>query len=125
MKHVLTAATVDADGNATTDQFYVPGATVEYTITVSYTGSNTANAGAIVMTDPIPAGTTFVAGSITYIEASTTVEGVNSVENLTDLDTDADEGSFGSNTVTVDFDGTRNGDDVNPDVITFRVTIDE
>lgn len=41
----------------------VPGATITYTLTVTPSGSATANN--VVVTDPVPANTTFVAGSLT------------------------------------------------------------
>lgn len=112
-----TAAIIDNGlDDGSTDQFYIPGATVEYTITISYSGSISSNAGNIVMTDPIPAGTTYVAGSID----------LNGDDTITDVD-DTDAGDFGvtlGNAVTVAISGTRNGSSVD-DVIKFRVTIDE
>ncbi len=109
-----TAQVVDASGNPT-DQFYIPGAFVEYTLTIDYDGSTTNTAGQITLSDPIPADTTFVSGTITL-----------NGTGLTDGD-DADAGDFdvtNSGAVTVTIPGTRAGDAAD-DVITFRVEIDD
>lgn len=89
----------------------VPGATVTYTLRVTVTGAGTAES--IVITDPVPANTTYAAGSLTLNAAA-----------LTDAAGD-DAG---------DFDATRPGEvtvslgDLDPtsppQTITFQVTID-
>jgi uncharacterized repeat protein (TIGR01451 family) len=49
--------------NATTRPKAIPGATVIYTITVTNMGTGPIDAGTLVITDPIPANTSFVAGN--------------------------------------------------------------
>ncbi len=58
-----TVVVIDDPFNGTTDPKAIPGATLEYTISVENTGG--AAALGAVLTDNIPAGTTFVAGSAT------------------------------------------------------------
>lgn len=60
---VTKTATVISDPiNGTSNPKAIPGATMQYTITVVNSGS--ANATSVKVTDPIPANTTYVAGSI-------------------------------------------------------------
>lgn len=111
-----TAQVVDASGTVLTDQFYIPGAFVEYTLTIAYDGSTTNNASAITLSDPIPAGTTYVAGTITLNGGA-----------ITDADDVTDTGDFDETTsgaVTVEIPSTRNGGSPD-DVVTFRVEIDD
>lgn len=84
----------------------VPGATITYTLELVATGSGSLTGAAI--TDPVPAGTTYVPGSLT----------LNSV-SLTDL-ADADAGSVAAGTVTVNL-GTVTAPATN--TVTFQVTI--
>ena len=58
-----TAAVIDDPFNGGTDPKAIPGATIEYTIAVSNTGAQAATT--VTLSDPIPANTTYVAGSIT------------------------------------------------------------
>jgi len=68
----------------------VTGATIRYTITVSVTGSGTANS--VIVADPVPANTTYTPGSLR----------LNGVTLTDALDIDAgDVGGTASNTVTV------------------------
>lgn len=85
----------------------VPGATITYTLELDATGSGNLTGAAI--SDPIPAGTSYVPGSLT----------LNSVA-LTDL-ADADAGSVVAGTVTVTL-GTVTAPATN--TVTFQVTID-
>lgn len=84
----------------------VPGATITYTLTLVATGSGSLTGAAI--TDPVPAGTTYVPGSLT----------LNSV-SLTDV-ADGDAGSVAAGTVTVNL-GTVTAPATN--TVTFQVTI--
>lgn len=84
----------------------VPGATITYTLTLGATGSGNLTSAAI--TDPVPAGTTYVPGSLT----------LNSV-SLTDV-ADGDAGSVAAGTVTVNL-GTVTAPATN--TVTFQVTI--
>ncbi|MEO0510314.1 MAG: hypothetical protein AAF065_10700 [Verrucomicrobiota bacterium] len=107
----------NSDGSGGADQFYLPGERVRYTITLDYSGLDEEDASNIVMADPIPANTTYVAGSIT----------LNTVAQ-TDADDDpgtdfSDFGATTADTVTVVIQGTRNSSS-SDDVITFDVTID-
>lgn len=85
----------------------VPGATITYTLELDATGSGNLTGAAI--SDPIPAGTSYVPGSLT----------LNSVA-LTDV-ADADAGSVVAGTVTVTL-GTVTAPATN--TVTFQVTID-
>lgn len=84
----------------------VPGATITYTLTLTATGSGDLTGTAI--TDPIPAGTTYVPGSLTLNAGA-----------LTDI-ADADAGTVAANTVTVTL-GTVTAPATN--TVTFQVTI--
>jgi uncharacterized repeat protein (TIGR01451 family) len=85
-----------------------PGTTLTYTIEITNSGS--ADASNVVMTDPVPANTTYVAGSITQDGAS-----------LTD-GADGDNATSDGTTVTVDV-GTLAGAGGRTE-ITFQATID-
>lgn len=87
-----------------------PGATLTYTVVVTNNGTGAATS--IVLTDPIPANTTFVAGSITY-NAAPQSDGA-------DLDS-ADFNVSNANTVTVNVGTLAAGATA---TITFQVTID-
>ena len=102
-----TAAVID-DPFGGTDP--LSGATIRYTITVTVSGSGTATS--LVITDPIPADTTYKAGTL-QLDAAL----------LTDA-ADADEGDMGistANTVTVSLGDVVGGAAAN--TITFDVTI--
>lgn len=88
------------------DQFYIPGATLTYTITVAYDGVSTATATDIVVTDDIPDNTTF--------SGLGTVQ-INGVAH-------GGAATFADPTLTVTLPA-RAGDAAD-DVITFQVTID-
>ena len=84
----------------------VPGATIRYALQVDVTGTGTADN--LVITDSIPANTTYVAASIS-------LDSVSQTDNV-----DADAGSFGGGIVTVDL-GSVPGPATR--VITLDVTI--
>lgn len=84
----------------------IPGATITYTLTATISGSGSVSG--LTLSDPIPANTTYVPGSIT-------LGGVT----LTDA-ADTDAGRFASGAVTVAV-GTVAGGNVR--TVTFRVTI--
>ncbi|ADE54313.1 hypothetical protein [Coraliomargarita akajimensis] len=109
---VTKTAAVTDDGldNGTTEQLYIPGATVTYTITIAYSGSASQTADAITLSDPLPDNTTFVANSILINGAAAVAPDTASYDGGTD-------------TVTVTLDAGRAGDASN-DVVTFEVTID-
>lgn len=89
----------------------VPGSTLTYSITVEVT--NTATASAVIVSDPIPANTTYVADSITLNAAA-----------LSDA-ADADAGELdtgGAATVVVRLGDLTQADGVQ--TVTFQVTID-
>jgi uncharacterized repeat protein (TIGR01451 family) len=88
----------------------MPGATLTYSIDVTVTGPGTANS--VVITDPLPASTTYTTGSLTLNAAS-----------LTDV-VDADAGDVSGttpNTVTVDLGDLTPASPVQ--TITFEVII--
>lgn len=97
-------------GHVVTDAFggnnAVPGATITYTLTFAATGAGNLTGAAI--TDPIPAGTTYVTGSLTLNAAA-----------LTDA-ADADAGTFTGSGIAVAL-----GTVIAPDTktVTFKVTI--
>jgi uncharacterized repeat protein (TIGR01451 family) len=109
---VLVAVTKSADID---DPFGgdepVPGATITYTIQVAVSGSGTANGLDIV--DPIPANTTYLAGSLTLDAAG--------LSDALDLDP-GDVGGTTADTVTVMLGDVVAGGGVR--TITFTVTID-
>ena len=86
----------------------VPGATITYQLVANVSGSGTLNG--LVITDDIPADTSYVAESIT----------LNGVAR-TDTDADADDASFDGSEVTVNLGSVAGG---NSRTITFQVTID-
>jgi uncharacterized repeat protein (TIGR01451 family) len=102
-----TSAVISDPANGTTNPKRIPGATVRYTITVTNNGA--ANASNVVITDPIPANTTYAGSSLTLNTAS-----------LTDV-VDLDAGSVGAGGVTVNA-GTLNSGGSTA-TITFDVTI--
>lgn len=86
----------------------VPGAVVTYRLVASVNGS--ASIDNLVVSDPVPANTTYTPGSITLDGAA-----------LTDAD-DADAGDAAAGTVTVDLGTVAGGAD---HTITFQVTIND
>jgi uncharacterized repeat protein (TIGR01451 family) len=84
----------------------VPGSTITYTIVATVSGAGSLNN--LVINDPLPAGTTFVAGSIT-LEAAT----------LTDA-ADADAGNYNGTRVSVALGNVPAGQ---TRTVTFRATI--
>ena len=86
----------------------VPGAVVTYRLIASVTGS--ASVSDLVVSDPVPANTTYTPGSLTLDGAP-----------LTDA-SDADAGEAVAGTVTVDLGTVAGGAD---HTITFQVTIDD
>lgn len=116
--------------NGTTNPKSIPGATIEYCLDVNNTGA--ATAGSLVLTDAIPANTTYVAGSI---RSAVTGTGAACDDGFTtgtseDDDTagadegDPDGGDFGVTTggaVTVTTPSITTG---NRFKATFRVTVD-
>lgn len=84
----------------------IPGATITYSITANVTGSGSVSG--LNISDPIPANTSFVPGSIT-------LGGVAQTDA-----NDSDAGRFASNTVTVAVGSVSGG---NSRTVTFRVTI--
>ena len=108
---VVSSASVALSKSAVvTDQFGrnnpVPGATLTYTLTATVTGSGTASN--LVISDPIPAGVTYVPGSITLGGTAKTDA------------TDGDEAIFSTNTVTVNTGNVAGGQ---TRVVTFRAVI--
>lgn len=113
--YLVANVTVTVNKAATvTDQFGgnkpVPGATIRYTITVTVAGSGTAVG--VVITDPIPANTTYTANSLT----------LNAVAITDGADADAgDVGATTAGTVTVNLGSLTSASAVQ--TITFDVTI--
>lgn len=68
-----TSSVVSDPFNNTTNPKAIPGATVQYTITVANTGSQPATG--VAITDPIPGNTDYVAGSITVNGSSVSDSG--------------------------------------------------
>ncbi len=109
--YVVNAATVSLVKSAVVkDPFNgsepVPGATITYTIVATVTGTGSVNS--LSVADPVPANTTYQAGTIK-------LGGVAQTDGV-----DADAGSFGSNTVTVNL-GTVAGGQTR--TVTFDVKI--
>lgn len=96
------ASVLDPRGGANVE----PGSVLTYRLTVTLTGTGSVNN--LVITDPLPAETTYVAGSILVNGAARTDA------------TDADNAGFSGNTVTVNF-----GNTASPivHVIEFRATV--
>lgn len=90
----------------------VPGATITYTLEVTVTGSGTATG--IVLSDPIPVNTTYVAGSITLNAAGQT--------DASDSPTDESEFDVGGNQILVNLGDVAAG--AGTQTVTFQVTID-
>lgn len=126
--------TVDGDSTScSAPPKRIPGAVIQYCITVENTGGVSADD--VVITDAVPANTTYVAGSIwtnvtgatTTCDLTDTLTAAGNLQAEDDNAADADEtdpagGSFAANTVTVQ---------LKPDVgasgiarASFRVTID-
>ena len=85
-----TSAVISDPFNGSTNPKRIPGAVVRYTVSVTNTGA--ASATNVVLTDPLPANTSYVNGSLTLNAGGLTDGG------------DADAGDFGAttaNTVTV------------------------
>lgn len=89
---VVKTVVVDGGGDAATTT--APGKTLIYTITVTLTGTGTANN--LIIIDPLPAELTYVPGSIT----------VNAATRTDADDPGADNAKFSANTVTVNFGNT-------------------
>lgn len=108
---VAKTSTVISDPfNGTTNPKAIPGAQVRYTLTVDNTGS--AGADAIALVDPIPASTTYAAGTIT-LDGTPLSDGA-----------DADAGDYDSSnvgSVTVNLGSIAPGGSA---TVTFDVTID-
>jgi len=95
----------------------IPGAIVEYTITLTNTG--TADATNVVVTDAIPADTTYVDASLLVaMDGATTPVAVDAAVASYDAGTDTITANLG----TVDGDADPANQETN--IITFRVTID-
>ncbi len=107
----VKAASITLNKSATVqDQFggnnAVPGATITYTIVATVSGAGSLNN--LVINDPIPAGTTYVAGSMTLQAAS-----------LTDA-VDTDAGNFNGTRVSFSLGNVPAGD---TRTVTFRAII--
>ena len=88
----------------------VPGATITYTITAVFTGTGTA--ANLVITDPVPANTSYVANSLTFNAAAMTDGGGDDA---------GDFNNTNANSVTVDL-GNVTAPIANQ-IVSFRVTI--
>lgn len=95
--------------NNTTNPKVIPGAVVRYTITVQNDATSSAAGDNVVITDPIPADTSFAPGSLTLDGAP-----------LTDAN-DADAGTFNGTAITVDLGDVVPG---GTQVVTFDVVVD-
>ncbi|MBI5971265.1 MAG: DUF11 domain-containing protein [Deltaproteobacteria bacterium] len=111
--YLVSSVTVSVVKSAVVSGTYgtnpVPGATITYTVTVTVTGTGTATS--VVITDPIPANTTYTANTLK----------LNTVL-LTD-GADADAGNVTAGTVTVALGSLTSASLPMPQVITFAVTI--
>jgi uncharacterized repeat protein (TIGR01451 family) len=111
---------ISTDGGTTfttTPSAVNPAATLTYRITV--TNSGTGNATSVVLTDPMPTYTTYVASSARRASGTTNTYGV--ATNLTDAVDGTDSYSFGSNTATYNIGTINSGSSVQ---FFFRVTVD-
>jgi uncharacterized repeat protein (TIGR01451 family) len=114
---VSSVALAIAKSSAVADPFggtqAIPGATITYTLTVTVSGAGSADS--VVLTDAIPANTTYVAGSMTRNAAP-----------LTDAsDSPVDEADFGASTAGALTFGLGNLPAGGPpETLTFQVTID-
>jgi uncharacterized repeat protein (TIGR01451 family) len=104
-----TSAVISDPFNGGTNPKRIPGATVRYTITLTNSGAQAATT--VVITDAIPANTTYTAGTIT----------LNGVAKTDAVGGPDDEASFGSNTVTVNVASVAAGGGTA--TVTFDVTI--
>lgn len=95
--------------NSTTNPKAVPGAVLRYTITVQNDATSSADGNNVVINDPIPTDTTYVAGTI-ILDGSP----------LTDA-SDADAGSFNGSAIRVDLGDVAPGAS---HVVTFDVVVD-
>ncbi|WP_297533158.1 DUF11 domain-containing protein [Thalassolituus sp.] len=112
-----TSAVISDPLNGTDNPKAIPGAVVEYTITLTNTG--TADATNVVVTDAIPADTTYVADSLLVaMDGATTPVAVDAAIASYDSGTDTVTVNLG----TVDGDADPANQETN--VITFQVTID-
>ncbi len=94
-----TSSVVSDPFNNTTNPKAIPGATVEYTITVANSGSQSATG--VTVSDPIPANTDYVAGSITVNGSSVSDSGRTVGTPVTSLNVDPGAiAASGSATVT-------------------------
>lgn len=123
---VTKSSTVVSDPfNGGTNPKAIPGATIEYCIDVNNTG--TAAASTIILTDAVPANTTFVTGSIKSaasgaLAACTVGSGTAEDDNSAGADeTDTDGGNFAAGNVTVTTPSIGAGSRWKA---TFRVTVD-
>lgn len=95
--------------NGVTNPKAIPGARIRYTITIANSGA--AAATFVVLTDPIPANTTFVASSIT-------VNGVGQTDVAGDDDGEVVAGTFTGRVATIPTSGAGN-----PSTLVFDVTV--
>ena len=120
---VKTATVISDPFNGTTNPKAIPGAVVEYSITVANTGSNDADS--VVITDVLQSDVTFVAGSV-LIDLDPTDGVAAGAPGSPDAPDQSASFDAASSTLTVDLDtlsaGPNAGDD-ETNVITFRVTI--
>jgi uncharacterized repeat protein (TIGR01451 family) len=122
---VTKTSTVISDPfNGAVNPKAIPGAVVEYCIQVSNTGS--AAASNVIVTDAIPANTTYQAGSIfaggTVTAGVCNADGVAEDDNTTDPDeTDPNGGSFAAGTVSTTVTSVGAGTTTTS---YYRVTID-
>ncbi|MFZ5757616.1 MAG: hypothetical protein ACOY3X_11970 [Pseudomonadota bacterium] len=124
-----TSRVISDPFNNTTNPKRIPGATIQYCITVQNGGS--AAADAVVITDAIPTGTTYVAGSIrsnvsgtgTACDATDTTGAAEDDDALNADETNPAGGSFSANTVTVQLEPSIAGSG-GISRASFRVTID-
>lgn len=100
-----TSVIVSDPVNGTTNPKAIPGALIRYTLTVQNNAAASADGDNVIITDPVPADTTYAPGTLTLDAAS-----------LTDA-ADADAGSFDGTSIRV------NLGDISPGV-THTVTFD-
>lgn len=118
---VFKSSFVVSDGVSATNPKAIPGAIVEYCISVA-NASGAATASNISLSDVVPANTTFLPGTI-RVNGTVTAPGAGQScaggSVVTDAN-DGDAGEFGSNTVTGDLTDIAGG---NASALIFRVTI--
>lgn len=118
LEFAKTSVVVEDPFNEATNPKAIPGATVEYTITLENVG--TADANNVVVTDVIPDNTTFVTGSIVVTDGAGDTRAA--VATFTqDVTNPNDNGTVTANLGTVTNDSTAGLNIVN---VTFQVTID-